>query len=85
MRRTGYLKIIRNLACAGHEVTWASMMELVKQELSMVGKGEVIPNKDFVRRFTRRHNLAKHVINLSYSFRSNGAVHMWPQLEDCIV
>ena len=60
---------MRNLASAGHEVTWASMMELVKQELGMAGKGQITPNKDFVRRFAKRHNLAQHVSNLSYSFR----------------
>ena len=75
---------MRNLAYAGHEMTWASMLELVKKELSLLGKGQVIPNTYFVRRFAKRHNLAKHVVNLSYSFRNKGALHMWPQLNDFI-
>ena len=76
---------MRNMAYAGHEMTWASMLELVKQELSLLGKGEVIPNTYFVRRFAKRHDLAKHVVKLSYSFRNMGALHMWPQLDDVIV
>ena len=75
---------MRNLAYAGHEVTWASMIELVKQELDMAGKGQVTPNRDFVRRFAKRHNLAQHVTSLTYSFRGNGTVHMWPQLDDFV-
>ena len=76
---------MRNLAYAGHEITWASMLELVKKELSLLGKGQVIPNTYFVRRFAKRQDLAKHVVNLSYSFRNKGALHMWPHLDEFIV
>ena len=66
---------MKNLAMAGHEITWANMLDMVKQELIRTGRKQLDPNISFVRRFAKRHNL-KNFIN-----RKTVALHMWPPLD----
>merc|ERR1712098_601249 len=71
---------MRSLVIAGHELTWASMLDIVKQELCKSGRSQITPNVTFVRRFAKRHNLINHVKKVNNHFSKSGPVALWKQI-----